>query len=190
VPALERRHIPQTRKVIRMSKTKSKNKVASVTITSRFWKPREIKVTDITELVDMGVKNACLVRDRNTGELGNVDLPVAEVQAMLDVANAKPKSKLRVWWIPQVPMRAFRVDVDSVDEGVKLMTVLADYDAFQYDNNIKPDYSNIGGLEMFDTQDTTDSPEGSWCNWYDDETDEDDPYEFVRLKLEKEKEQA
>jgi len=44
-------------------------------------------------------------------------------------------------------MRAFRVDVDSVDEGVKLMTVLADYDAFQYDNNIKPDYSNIGGLE-------------------------------------------
>lgn len=46
--------------------------------------------------------------------------------------------KLRVWHIPQVPMKPFIVEVASVEEGVRLMDALADYDAFQYDNNIKP----------------------------------------------------
>ena len=57
--------------------------------------------------------------------------------------------KLRVWWIPQVPMKRFLVEVGSVSEGAKLMKVLADYDAFQFENNVKPDYCNAGGLEMF-----------------------------------------
>lgn len=83
--------------------------------------------------------------------------------------------KLRVWWIPQVPMKSFYVDVDSVKEGIKIMAVLATYDAFQYANNIKPDYSNTGGLQMFDELDDTDGPDGSWCDWMDDETGEDDP---------------
>ena len=55
--------------------------------------------------------------------------------------------QLRVWWMPQVPMTPFYVEVSSVEEGVKIMHVLADYDIFQYKNNIKPDYSNTGGLE-------------------------------------------
>ena len=33
--------------------------------------------------------------------------------------------KLQVWWIPQVPMMEFTVDVETVEEGVKLMGVLA-----------------------------------------------------------------
>ncbi len=44
--------------------------------------------------------------------------------------------KLRVWHIPQVPMKPFIVEVGSVEEGVRMMDALADYDAFQYDNNI------------------------------------------------------
>ncbi|MEA7581151.1 hypothetical protein ONJ87_28130, partial [Salmonella enterica subsp. enterica serovar Anatum] len=32
----------------------------------------------------------------------------------------------------------------------RVMDALADYDAFQYDNNIKPDYCNANGLEMWD----------------------------------------
>ncbi|ENL5622924.1 superinfection exclusion protein, partial [Escherichia coli] len=58
--------------------------------------------------------------------------------------------KLRVWHIPQVPMKPFIAEVASVEEGVRLMGALADYDAFQYDNNIKPDYCNANGLEMWD----------------------------------------
>jgi hypothetical protein len=53
---------------------------------------------------------------------------------------------MRVWWIPQIPGKAFRVPVASLEEGVKLLIVLADYDLFQYKNSIKPDYSNAGGI--------------------------------------------
>lgn len=55
-------------------------------------------------------------------------------------------SKLKVWWKPQVPCKSFEVEVDSVTDGVKLMDTLANYDLFQLENNIKPDYANIGGI--------------------------------------------
>ena len=81
--------------------------------------------------------------------------------------------QLRVWWIPQVPMTSFEVDVAGPEEAKKILSVLANYDRFQYENNIKPDYCNAGGLNMFDEDDTTDSPKGSWTTWYDDITGED-----------------
>ena len=87
--------------------------------------------------------------------------------------------KLRFWWMPQVPMKRFFVSVDSVKEGVKVLDILADYDLFQYENNVKGDYSNAGGLQLFDPEDDTDSPEGSWVDWYDEDTGEDDPREFL-----------
>ena len=89
------------------------------------------------------------------------------------------KNKMRVWWIPQVPMKPFIVGVDTVEEGVKVLNILADYDQFQYDNNIKPDYSNVGGVEVFDINDDTDGVDGSWVDWYDPETGEDDPYIYL-----------
>lgn len=96
--------------------------------------------------------------------------------------------KLRVWWIPQIGAKIpmFFVEVSSLAEGVKIMDVLADYDQFQLDNRIKPDYSNVGGIQMFDTRDTEDSPEGSWVDWCDDETGEDDPREFLESLVETE----
>jgi hypothetical protein len=65
--------------------------------------------------------------------------------------------KLRVWWVPQVPMEAFYVDVSSVEEGVKIMGVLGTYDKFQFDHNIKPDYCNVGGLQQY--------VDGEWEDW-------------------------
>jgi len=82
--------------------------------------------------------------------------------------------KLQVWWIPQVPMKSFKVSVDSVEEGVKIMNALADYDIFQFENNIKPDYSNAGGLQMWD-KDHDGNGNPGWVDWYDEETGEDDP---------------
>lgn len=64
---------------------------------------------------------------------------------------------LRVWWIPQVPGKAFRVDVRTHREAWLLIRTLADYDAFQYENRIKPDYSNMGGVEAFD--------DGEWSDF-------------------------
>lgn len=66
-------------------------------------------------------------------------------------------SQLRVWWIPQIPMKSFYVPVASIDEAKKILTVLADYDIFQYENNVKPDYSNAGGLQVFE--------DGDWFDW-------------------------
>lgn len=86
--------------------------------------------------------------------------------------------QLQVWWIPQVPMKAFEVEVSSVAEGVKVMDALAAYDAFQYENRIKPDYCNAGGLRRWcDDSDGEGTP--GWEEWYDDETGFDDPREFL-----------
>lgn len=79
--------------------------------------------------------------------------------------------KLRIWWIPQITCEAFNVDVDSVAEGVKLLEVLGNYDQFQLDNNIKPDYANAGGLTMWE--------QGEWVDWCDEETGEDDPVKWL-----------
>ena len=74
---------------------------------------------------------------------------------------------LRVWWVPQVPMPAFRQEVETVLEAKLLLHTLALYDRFQYENNVKPDYCNAGGLEEFDPEDD------DWIEWFDLETGQD-----------------
>lgn len=65
---------------------------------------------------------------------------------------------LRVWWIPQVPMKPFHAHVASTGEAALVLKTLARYDLFQLENNIKPDFCNAGGLEVFE--------DGDWCEWY------------------------
>lgn len=84
-------------------------------------------------------------------------------------------SKLRVWWIPQIGIEeTFYVPVESAEEGKKVMDLLAAYDAFQMQNKVKPDYSNVGGVQMWD-EDSQD-----WEDWYmeteDDYFDDVDDY--------------
>ena len=88
--------------------------------------------------------------------------------------NTPALGALRVWWIPQVPMKPFYVPVRTQGDALLILDTLGRYDAFQYENNIKPDYSNAGGLEIYEP----DGEEGShdWCEWYDDETGE--PIDF------------
>ena len=84
---------------------------------------------------------------------------------------------LQVWWIPQVPMDAFTVSVSTVEQGVKIMNVLADYDLFQLHNKIRNDYSNAGGLRRW-CSDNGDGIPG-WEDWYDEETGDDDPVAWI-----------
>jgi len=88
--------------------------------------------------------------------------------------TAPAEGDLKVWWIPQVPMNAFEVSVSSVEEAAKIMTVLADYDLFQYENRVKPDYCNTGGLLVFQG--------GEWIGWECPETFEDDPIRALELR--------
>jgi len=78
------------------------------------------------------------------------------------------KNKLKVWWMPQVPSEcAFEVEVDNLKEAHLLLETLAQYDSFQYEHNIKPDYCNTGGLLEY-------HPDlEEWLDWEDERTGED-----------------
>ena len=90
---------------------------------------------------------------------------------------------LQVWWVPQVPMTAFEWPVKDVASGVLLLDVLAEYDRFQYENNIKPDYSNAGGIRRWcENSDGEGTP--GWEDWHDEKTGEDDPHEWLLQQAE------
>ena len=79
---------------------------------------------------------------------------------------------LRVWWIPQVPMQdSFHVKVKNPKEAKKILDVLAQYDLYQFDNNIKPDYCNAGGLQVEDIN-------GDWYEWDNEDGETIDGIEF------------
>lgn len=79
---------------------------------------------------------------------------------------------LRIWWIPQVPLskseEPFYRHVGSVQEAKKILDLLADYDIYQLEHNIKPDYSNAGGLERFDGDE--------WVTWTNEDGFDLDEY--------------
>jgi len=94
-------------------------------------------------------------------------------------------TKLRIWWIPQIPMQSFITPVEDLVEAKLLLDTLASYDQFQLDNNVKPDYSNAGGLHIFDPDDNYDGPEGSWVDWHDSEGEDIDYYTLEDLRKRK-----
>lgn len=74
--------------------------------------------------------------------------------------------KLRVWHMPQVPAREdadiFRVDVKTVDEAALILNTLWNYDNFQFERKIKPDFSNASGLEYWNEDNK------EWQEYYDE----------------------
>jgi hypothetical protein len=90
-----------------------------------------------------------------------------EMQNMVSLGEmVAPKGEpnegdLRVWHVPQVPGKAFYVAVNAPFEGKRVLDILAAYDGFQLAHNIKPDYCNAGGLEVWE--------DGEWCDWCDPE---------------------
>lgn len=81
------------------------------------------------------------------------------------MTNDSPKvGDLRVWWIPQVPGKAFYVNVPSAPFGAIVEDILARYDAFQFENNIKPNYCNVGGLQVWDSDSDGEGNPG-WVDW-------------------------
>lgn len=88
--------------------------------------------------------------------------------------------RLRVWHIPQVPGKPFYVYTDDIREAKKIMDILAAYDLFQLENRIKPDFTNVNGVQMWD------EAENDWIDW-DIET-EDDYFDNVNEYLEDDEE--
>ena len=94
------------------------------------------------------------------------------------------KTELRVWHISQVGNSpSFYVRVSTIREGVKVMNILANYDSFQFENNIKPDYSNAQGLQIL-TEGRNPERDDAWDDWeIDDESlgYYDDPEEYIEV---------
>lgn len=67
-------------------------------------------------------------------------------------------------------MKAFTVPVRTIREAKLLLAALADYDTFQFENNIKPDYCNAGGLSVLE--------DGEWTDWSDDDGNDIDETEM------------
>ena len=81
---------------------------------------------------------------------------------------------LRIWWIPQIPMKPFEWPVADLTQAKLLLDVLAEYDLFQYENKIKPDYYNTGGLQVFE--------DSEWLDWRHPETGDDLDEHFASLE--------
>lgn len=75
---------------------------------------------------------------------------------------------LRIWWIPQVPGEPFYWPVTDLHHAANMLEALAAYDDFQYANKIKPDYSNVGGLQQFDGNE--------WNEWESEDGEDFDSY--------------
>jgi hypothetical protein len=61
--------------------------------------------------------------------------------------------KYRVWYIPQVPGKRFEVLCDVLVEAQKTLDLLQGFSLFEYENKIKPDYADAGGIEVWNEAD-------------------------------------
>ena len=78
--------------------------------------------------------------------------------------------KLRIAHFPQIPCKPFYVEVKDLEQARLMYDALANYDLFQYNNNIKGDYNNATDIQMYE--------DGEWVTWYDDETGIGDIHEY------------
>lgn len=91
------------------------------------------------------------------------------------------KVELRVWWIPQIPMTSFIYPVQTIEDGKMLLDALGKYDLFQLEHNVKPDYSNAGGMAWRHPVHT----EGEWYDFDpDDEYECEEVADFICLAIE------
>lgn len=76
------------------------------------------------------------------------------------LADPKPDD-LVVWYIPQVPMKAFRYPAPDLNTAVLMLDALCRFSLFEFDNNVKPDFSSAAGISRWETD-----GEGGF-DWYD-----------------------
>lgn len=66
----------------------------------------------------------------------------------------------RIWYVPQIPCESFKREYSSVEECLETLELLTDFSRFEYENKIKPDYSEMFGMEYWCDDDQC---EEDWC---------------------------
>lgn len=59
-------------------------------------------------------------------------------------------NKFKMWYIPQMPMKAFEFKTDTSAEALAALDLITDFSIFEYDNNVKPDYCDMSGISQWD----------------------------------------
>lgn len=82
------------------------------------------------------------------------------------MTNTNPvEGDLRVWYIPQIPMAPYEVDIprragssDSayLEQAVFVLDAIIGLSVFEFENRVKPDYSDMPGISRFE--------DGEWCD--------------------------
>lgn len=89
------------------------------------------------------------------------DYEIRAGEELVAVEEAVPQ--LRVCHNCQVgAVPNFYIEVSSIEEAWLIMNILWEYDDFQFNNNVKPDYCNMTVLEVFNEE------EKDWEEWYDE----------------------
>jgi hypothetical protein len=78
---------------------------------------------------------------------------------------AEKVGDLRVWHVPQLPMKAFHIPVKDLEQAKLVMDTLAYYDIFQYENRIKGDYANSQGVQVY-VKDSYGEGNPGWEDWF------------------------
>jgi len=58
--------------------------------------------------------------------------------------------KFKAWYIPQVPMKPFEVERPTAVEAQAALDLITDFSIFEFENKVKPDYCDAGGVEEWD----------------------------------------
>lgn len=59
-------------------------------------------------------------------------------------------NKFKAWYIPQVPMKAFEVERGTAVEAQAALDLITAFSIFEFENKVKPDYSDTGGVAEWD----------------------------------------
>lgn len=78
----------------------------------------------------------------------------------LEVPDPVP-GDLEVWYIPQIPGTAFRERASDLATAKKILDVLSRFSLFEFENRVKPDYADAGGIHRWESD-----GEGGY-RWYD-----------------------
>ena len=94
-------------------------------------------------------------------------------------AQAKPtEGDIQIWYIPQLPGKAYTVNVPSRDlgEAQRILDAIIGLSIFEFENKVKPDYSDAAGITRWETD-----GDGGF-NWF--EVDEEEIEEAAGGHLE------
>ncbi len=73
---------------------------------------------------------------------------------------------VKVSHCPQIPQPWFEVYCESLEIACAITKTLWQYDIFQYENNIKPDYSNTTDIQTYNKE------TGEWESYYTEDGDD------------------